>query len=269
MKAILYIVAILVAGGAAFFSFDQKNKFEALDADRLATIHKNVEVTAQADADDKAIAKLEETKKSTEEKKELITQSVSSLKSQTNSLTNDVARLEDELKVQDQQFADYEKAMVAVNETLTKIGGNVTLETLPAKIQEIEEDKKAKQTKLDELLTVTASTEKTLAATRAELDRLNKRMIDRSSRIGRNSMEAVVTAVNQEWGFLVIGAGSNSGFTPQTSLLVKRDGKTIGRVRPSAIEPTQTIAEIDMDSLSPGVRLQPGDRVILSKPTTN
>ena len=50
---------------------------------------------------------------------------------------------------------------------------------------------------------------------------------------------------------------------------MKRDGKTIGRVHPSAIEPTQTIAEIDMDTLSPGVRLQPGDRVILSKPATN
>jgi hypothetical protein len=94
-------------------------------------------------------------------------------------------------------------------------------------------------------------------------------MIERSSRIGRNSMVAVVTAVNQDWGFLVIGAGSNSGFTPQTGLLVERDGRKIGRVRPSAIEPTQTIAEIDFESLASGVRLQPGDRVILAQPVTN
>jgi hypothetical protein len=94
-------------------------------------------------------------------------------------------------------------------------------------------------------------------------------MIERSSRISRNSMEAVITAVNQDWGFLVIGAGSNSGFTPQTDLLVRRDGRKIGRVRPSSIEPTQTIAEIDLESLAPGVRLQPGDRVILAKPTSN
>ena len=96
-----------------------------------------------------------------------------------------------------------------------------------------------------------------------------KRDIERSSRIGRNSMESVVTAVNQDWGFLVIGAGSNSGFTPQTSLIVQRDGRFIGRVRPSSIEPTQTIAEIDFESLSSGVRLQPGDRVMLAKPITN
>jgi hypothetical protein len=51
--------------------------------------------------------------------------------------------------------------------------------------------------------------------------------------------------------------------------LVERDGRKIGRVRPSAIEPTQTIAEIDLGSLSSGVRLQPGDRVILAQPVAN
>jgi hypothetical protein len=94
-------------------------------------------------------------------------------------------------------------------------------------------------------------------------------MVERNSRIGQNSLEAVVTAVNPEWGFVVIGAGSNSGFTPQTSLIVQRDGRMIGRVQPSAIEPMQTIAEVDFKALPSGVRLQPGDRVILSKPTAN
>jgi hypothetical protein len=122
---------------------------------------------------------------------------------------------------------------------------------------------------MEELETLTGSASKALAATRAEIDRLVKREIDRSARIGRNGMEAVVTAVNQDWGFLVIGAGSNSGFTPQTSMLVQRGGRLIGRVTPSAIEPTQTIAEIDFTSISAGVRIQPGDRVILAKPTSN
>jgi hypothetical protein len=82
-------------------------------------------------------------------------------------------------------------------------------------------------------------------------------------------MESVITAVSPDWGFVVIGAGSNTGFTPQTVLLVKRDGKLIGRVRPSAIERTQTIGDVILESLAPGVRLQPGDRVILAKPESN
>ena len=125
------------------------------------------------------------------------------------------------------------------------------------------------QAKLDELETLVGSGEKALAARRSEIDTLMRRDIQRSARIARNSMEAVITAVNQDWGFLVIGAGANSGFTPQTSLLVQRDGQLVGRVTPSAIEPTQTIAEIDFDSLPAGARIQPGDRVILAKPNAN
>jgi hypothetical protein len=82
-------------------------------------------------------------------------------------------------------------------------------------------------------------------------------------------MEAVVTAVNQDWGFLVIGAGTNSGFAPQSSLLIERDGRKIGRVKPSAIGPNQTVAEIELESVASGVRLQPGDRVILATPSAN
>lgn len=269
MKAILYVVAILVAGGAAFFSFDHSKKFEVLQAGRIATIDSNKKVTADADVADTNIKKEKALLAASQEKQELLTQSVSSLKSSGSALTNDIAKLNDDLKAQDEEFAQLEKALAEVNTILSSLSAGVTLDTLPEKIQQIEDDKKAKQTKFEELEVLGSAAEKSLATSRAELDRLAKRMVERSSHIARNSMEAVVTAVNQDWGFLVIGAGSNSGFTPQTSLLVERDGRTIGRVRPSSIEPTQTIAEIELESLAVGVRLQPGDRVILAKPATN
>lgn len=269
MKAILYVVAIVIACGAAFFSMKHSGKFEALEKDRTQTIANNKETTAKAEAAEKNIKDEKALLAASEEKKGLLEQSVSSLKSAGSALTSDLSKLDSDLKVQDEEFAQLNKALDEVNKILETLGGGVTLETLPEKIQEIEDDKKAKQAKLEELEILVTGAEKTLASGRSELDRLAKRMIERGSRIGRNSMEAVVTAVNQEWGFLVIGAGSNSGFTPQSSLLVMRDGRKIGKVRPSSIEPTQTIAEIDLDSLASGVRIQPGDRVILAKPSSN
>lgn len=269
MKATLYVVALLAACGAAFFSMSHSNKFKALEKDRSDTISKSAEVDARTVAAEKNIKDEKAVLASAEEKRDLLTQSVSALKSAGTALNSDLTKLGDDLKVQDQEFAQLQTALEEVNKILADLGGDVTLDSLPEKIQQIEDDKKAKQTKLEELETLAAGAEKSLAASRAELDRLAKRGIERSARIGRNSMEAVVTAVNQEWGFLVIGAGSNSGFTPQTALIVERDGRKIGRVRPSSIEPTQTIAEIDLDSLSAGVRLQPGDRVILADPTSN
>jgi archaellum component FlaC len=269
MKPILYIVAIVAACGAAFLSFTQSQKFKALEADRIETIATKEQTLLDADVADTEIKKEKALLAASQEKQELLTQSVSSPTSAGSALANDMAKLNDDLKGQEDEFAQLEKALAEVNNILAALGGGVILDTLPEKIQQIEDDKKAKQTKLEELEVLVGGAEKSLATNRAELDRLSKRMVERSSRIGRNVMDAVVTAVNQDWGFLVIGAGSNSGFTPQTDLLVERDGRKIGRVRPSSIEATQTIAEIDLESLASGVRLQPGDRVILAQPVAN
>ncbi len=269
MKAIFYAVAILVSCGAAFFSYSHSQKFASLQKDRLATISTNKTTTTNAEAAEKNIKDEEARKAKSTERRELLTQTVSSLRSDGTKLKSDLEKLKDDLTAQEAEFAQLNKTLEEVNKILENLGGGVTLDTLPQKIEEINKDREDKQKKLEELQTFVAGAEKTLTGSRAELDGLNKRMILRNARISRNSMEAVVASVSQDWGFVVIGAGSNSGFTPQTSLLVERDGRKIGRVRPSSIEPTQTIAEIDFESLAPGVRLQPGDRVILASPTTN
>ena len=269
MKAILYVVAILAAGGAAYFTLEHSKKFEALQKVRLETIAENKKVSADADVKENELKKERAVLAAAEAKREELTQSITTLKSTGSTLEREAGELDETLKSQEAEFAELEKTLKEVNDILKDLGGGITLDTLPQKIQEIEDDKKAKQAKAEELNTLVGAAEKLLEKNRAEVDRLVKRKVERNSRISRNSMESVVTAVNQDWGFLVIGAGSNSGFTPQTSLIVQRDGRLIGRVQPSAIEPTQTIAEIDFESLATGVRIQPGDRVILTKPTSN
>jgi hypothetical protein len=269
MKAILYVVAILVAGGAAYFTLEHSRKFEELQSVRLKTLEDNKTISANADVKENELKKEKAVLVTSEEKRELLTQSISALKSTGSSLERDASELDNTLKGQKAEFEELEKTLAEVSAILKDLGEDVDLGSLSEKIEQIEEDKKARVVKLDELETLATSTEKQLASNRAESDRLMKREIERNARIARNSLEAVVTAVNHDWGFLVIGAGSNSGFTPQTGLIVQRDGRMIGRVRPSSIEPTQTIAEIDFKSLASGVRLQPGDRVMLAKPITN
>lgn len=269
MKATFYVVAILAACGAGFFSFNQSSKFQNIVKVYDDTVKTHATTTAELTNTDKNITEEKALLAASQEKQELLNQSVSALKAKETSLKSESVKLDSDLKTQEAEFAQVQNALDQVKKALESIGGDVTLETLPAKIQEIEDDKIAKTKKLEELTTLADGAEKSLVGSRAELDRLAKRMVERNSRIGRNAMQAVVTAVNQDWGFLVIGAGSNSGFTPQTALLVERDGLKIGRVRPSSIEPTQTIAEIDLESLSAGVRLQPGDRVILAEPASN
>jgi hypothetical protein len=269
MKAIFYVVALLVIGGGIYLTLEHSRKFEALQQDRLTTIKTNTDVSANADVKEKELKDERAVLVISEQKREELKQSIDALKSSGATSERDIAELDGTLKAQQLEFAELDKTMKEVGEILKGLGEDITLDNLPDKIQQIEDDKKARTAKLEELTTLGGAAEKLLENNRAELDRLMKRNIERNSRIGRNSMEAVITAVNQDWGFLVIGAGSNSGFTPQTSLIVQRDGRRIGRVRPSSIEPTQTIAEIDFTSLATGVRLQAGDRVMLAKPTSN
>jgi predicted nucleic acid-binding Zn-ribbon protein len=274
MKAILYVVALLVIGGATYFTIEHNRKFEEHQAFRLKTIATNKQVSTNADATETELGKEKKVLADSEQKRTELTESIDVLKTNGSSLERDMAEIDNTIQGQDEEFAELTKTMEEVNRILKALaadfgGEEITLDNLSEKIEAIEEEKKARQAKLEDLETLVGGAEKLLAQNRAEVDRLVKRDLDRNVRISRNSMESVVTAVDQDWGFLVIGAGSNSGFTPQTALIVQRGGRMIGRVNPSSIEPTQTIAEIDFKSLATGVRIQPGDRVILADPLTN
>ncbi len=271
MKFVFPILAILVCGAAAYFSLTQSDKFQEYQDKRLLAISTNKTVTASADKADTEIEKeqalLEESKKNLE----IVTASVQALESDATRLKNELVKVDADLAAQDEEKEQLDNALDEVKKIFAdmNLGDDVNEDNLGDKIAEIDEDIKGKRAKMEELDALVEGAKKSLAVKQEAVARLVVRKDARDTRISRNAMEARVTAVDSDWGFLVIGAGANSGFTPQTTLLVKRDGRLIGKVNPSAIEPTQTIAEIDFKTISPGVRIQPGDSVILAKPASN
>ncbi len=269
MKPLFHILAILAAGAGIYFSYDLSKKFEAEQTKRIATIDKNKAVTADAVATEKD-ATVEHSKlKKAQDEQEETEQAIAGLKATFSEHKRTMADLEATLSSQTTEFDQLNAAVAKVGEILKGLGADVTLENLPEKVKEIEDTKVAQEKKSEELSLLVAEATKKRDSQKAEEARLADAKAKRDTRIRRNGMEAIITQVNQEWGFVLVGAGSNTGFTPQTKLLVERDGRMIGKIQPTSIEPTQTIADIDFDSLAPGVRLQPGDRVILSQPSTN
>jgi hypothetical protein len=269
MKAIFYILALLVTGGAAYFSYDNLTKFEKQKTEKLDAISANKVMSEkgndkQADLDkEKAALEVAEKDKADAEA------SIENLVAKEKTLRRDLGELEGTLEEQNAKFADLKKIQDQVISTLKEAGDDVTLDNLAEKVKEVEDDKKAKADKLGELESLVGAAEKNVESNQAEIGRLADRSASRDARIRLNAMESVVSAVNDDWGFVIIGAGSNTGFSPQTKLLVKRDGRLIAEVKPSSIEPSQTIAEIDPETVAPGARIQPGDRVILANPATN
>lgn len=270
MKIILYILSILAIGGAAYFSYEHSVKFKEQQKIRLETIATNKNVTSEAESTEKDLADEKKALKLARDEKEEATQSIAALKSNELTLKRQLAELDATLEEQKGELTNLQNAIEEAKKGLEAagLGSDITLENIGEKIKELEDSKKNLERELEDRLTNVAEAEKRLAKNKAEANRLTEKKVDRDNRIARNAMESVITGVNQDWGFVVIGAGTKNGFTPQTVLLVKRDGKLIGKVRPTSIEPTQTIANILTESMSPGVRLQAGDRVILSKTET-
>jgi peptidoglycan hydrolase CwlO-like protein len=269
MKIAFHILAIIACGVAAYFSLSHSEKFTNQQQVRLDTIETNRAVVASTEAANTDIKRERELLAVSIERRDTLDASVQALKSTGKTLKDEVDELNGELLGQKEEMDGLQASLEEVRKILEGFGENVDIDTLPDRIKSLQDERDMRQKKKDELEVLIVAAEKSVDAKQAESQRLAERKTSRNARLSRNASEAVVTAVDQEWGFLVIGAGSNSGFTPQTDLLVKRDGRFIGRVKPSAIERTQTIAEIIFDSLSPGVRLQPGDRVLLAKPAAN
>lgn len=269
MKPIFHSVALLAAVAGIYFSYDLSKKFEDQQTERLALNKENKEKTEITIANEKDLKVERDRLAKAKEEKTLTEQNLANLKAEETKAKREIAGLDQTIEQQNADFAQLSKAMEEVKKILTSLGSEVSMDNLPDKVKEIEQDKLAKQTKLQELATVHQGATNKNQADKAELARLVDIKSKRDIRIRSNAMQTVITAVNQEWGFVVVGAGSNTGFTPQAKLIVERNGYRIGKLLPTSIEPTQTIAEIEFESLAPGVRLQPGDRVILAEPKAN
>jgi len=269
MKPIFHSVALLAALAGIYFSYDLSKKFEEQQSLRLGYNKENVEKTAIAVSIEKDLKDERERLVKAKEEKTLTEQQLANLKAEETKGRRELAALEQTLQQQNNEFDQLNKAMEEVKKILASLGNDVTFENLADKVKSIEQDKLAKEAKIQELTTVLEGAKNKNESQKADVARLLEIKGKRDARIRSNAMETVITAVNQDWGFVVVGAGSNTGFTPQTKLLVERNGYRIGQLQPTSIEPTQTIAEIEFESLAPGVRLQPGDRVILTDPATN
>jgi len=274
MKTVFYILALVVTAGAAYFSWDVNKKFK----EEYAKIHSEYEDFGvgliELNDRHKATIKTTEDELKEEEKQleaaktELAERnaSIEVAKSNERTLQRTLGETEGTLEEQQVKLDALADAIAKAQEALK--GENVTLENLPDKVRELQEQKKSLTDQQEELTELVGGAEKSLAKNMTEVASLADRKSERDARIRRNVMEAAVTAVNYEWGFVIVGAGSRSGFTPQTTVLVKRDGRVLGQLKPSSIEPNQTIFEIDFDSMAPGVRIRRGDRVFLSQPQT-
>ena len=97
---------------------------------------------------------------------------------------------------------------------------------------------------------------------RAALVGYREAQTKRTQAIALQATEATVTAVNSDYGFVLVNAGSNKGVPTDAQLLVRRGSEQIGKLSIVDIRPNILVANIVQDSLRPGFSVMPGDRVV-------
>ena len=270
MKALVLPLLVLIGSLAwVYFTLEQQRMLDAERADINKTQSKNESVTATVDERRTQKKRSEELLEKTKATFYDVTEKLRTAKLDADTIRRETGEVNEFLAKYERQKKEFDDTSAQVEAMAKEMGESFTIDNIEQFKTDMKGRKDKRVARVDELDTLITGAEKSIADNKSELARQVQREEDRQMKISRSSLEAVITGVNQDWGFLVIGAGSNSGFTPQSALLVERDGRMIAKVRPSSIEPTQTIAEINFDSLAPGVRIQPGDKVIFKNPTTD
>jgi len=266
MKLILYIVALIAIAGAAAFSM---MNIEKHDEQLALTNAETVKVsTKRIEVSDKEKEQQEEEGLRDDEK------------DKNNSLIADKGIKENDVKDNAKLSASFDSdledliakkeevnlAMIALKEAFE--GENIPLDQVEEFVTNLE-DKKKDLNKTNVALQEEVSIfDEAVKANQSVLTDFKEAQIKRRKNLAANKVSSLITAVDNEWGFVVVKPHSDAIIKQESKLVVIRGSKHIGRLSINAIEGSRVLANIDYKSLAPGMRIRPGDRVILSQSLT-
>ena len=171
-------------------------------------------------------------------------------------LDNEIAGLNSEKAPVDKKIATAENAVKEISERFP----GTTLQNVAEKIKQLESDLETAKQDLATRKTELEVVNKKVAANEVRIEKAEKVQTDRLSNIGRNATEGLITAVNKDWGFVLVNIGKDQGVQGDSELIVQRDGIRIGNLNVVSIQPGLTVADINQKGLSGSV--EPGDKVI-------
>jgi hypothetical protein len=261
MKILLYILAVVVIAGTAVLSFNNRVKYQNQVTIRKEVFADNGRLDASIASNEKTLKGLRDEVAATRDSIAIQIADLERLEAAYRTSTKELLELDAKMKELAERLAEQE----AVRKEVAAILGseNVTLEELPGEIDKINTQLEEQRIAKDKLVKLVTDAETAVAGAHDEVGRLQSRVSTRAIAISRNAMQSVITGVNNDWGFAVVGSGSGTGVTAETRFLVQRDGHAIARLVPTAIEAGQTITDIDPKSIKRGVTLRAGDIVIL------
>ncbi|MDB6071035.1 MAG: hypothetical protein JWL81_2206 [Verrucomicrobiales bacterium] len=184
-------------------------------------------------------------------------------------LATEAKGLEDTLAATKKEIEDIGTKKQQMQEEITRIlGSSGTPEEILAKIEELKKENDAKVEEVEQNNKEAEVAKKAAAESQTLVTRLKAQQNDRAKAIALTSRTGTVSAVNSEFGFVIVNLGQNQGVSSESKLLVKRGNQLIGKLNIVQIGGNTTVADIVTKSITAGFEILPGDEVIFENSPT-
>lgn len=231
---ICLVVTIIAGLGAIYAGVQLKAKKAELQASlEKQTADTNAaqqRASAEEKAKQEALVKIQSQTKEIAEAKE----AADKVRNDFNSLKSKSAETEQKLQAVQQ---DLTAKQAEIDKFTKALPPGMTIDQVKSKLTEL-------QTQF-----ATLDQEKNILKEQlAKIDGDKKKLEDQLTRRSQGKMPPGLTghimAVNPDWNFVVIDIGSNDGVVENAPMIVYRDGKLVGKIKITSVEPSIAIADI-------------------------
>ena len=243
------VVAILAGAGALYFSqFKVAEKIDTLTGDLKTAQDAKTAADQARDTAQKAERK---TKTDLEATRKVLDVATNALSAMTARATQQEARA-------NKASADYEKAATALTEAQQKLAAWDATGVTPNQIGDLKVQLKSVTEERDAFV----DEKKILVRNNNQLkNELAKWTGGADAEVKLPAgLKGRIIAIDPKWEFVVLNIGANDGVLENGKMLVDRDGKLVGKVRITSVEPKRCIANVLPEWKQTSVR--EGDEVL-------
>lgn len=254
MARIILIITSLLTLGAVVLGVQNRAAF--IDTRSEKDDH-NESIRATLDATEEVIAELREVQQSvtdTEGERDVARVGTEETSRKIGNVEAQITSVDEKIKQKENRIAEVENAL--------KPWAGMTIENLNDRLDEMKKDVADREEEIAILEKEIQLAQAAVDANRSTISDYQLRQRARSDAIGLDGSEATVTAVNPDWGFVIVNAGRNRGIPGNAKLIVKRGSEVIGQLKIVSLEPNMLVADIVQDTLNKGAQVLPGDRVV-------
>lgn len=259
MARLLLIASIVLGFVTAFLGFKTKQQAEELQEKlksqtAAANQAKQLMTTAQKERDDakKSFDEIQATLKQREAE-------FTDAKAAADKAKADYAKALADVEEANKKAAAAEAAVVEVKKIIPE---GVDLATLPARLNQLGEEKKKAEAELAEAKAVADSLKSRYDDLATTVEGKDRQIQEYKSNYVRQGLSGKIVAYNPGWNFVVLNIGDRSGLKAGVPMVVLRGGNMVGKVKVTSVETNTAIADVLPGTIARGDSVQPGDTVV-------